>query len=177
MYSLRELSRSDLTEINRWRSDRELIDGLGAPFRYIDLAIDEKWYEGYLNGRANTVRCVVADEETTNSPLALVTLASIDWVSRVCELHIMVAPGCQGQGVGTYAVGAMLQHAFLDLGLRRIELSVLADNARARALYAKAGFAEEGVKRSARYKNGSYHDLCIMALLKEDWLNQRKDIK
>lgn len=177
MYSLRELSRSDLPEINRWRSDRELIDGLGAPFRYIDLSIDERWYEGYLNGRANTVRCVVVDEEATNSPLALVTLASIDWVSRVCELHIMVAPRCQGQGVGTYAVGTMLQHAFLDLGLRRIELSVLADNARARALYEKAGFTEEGVKKSARYKNGLYHDLCIMALLKEDWLNQRNDMK
>lgn len=174
MYSLRELSRLDLPEINKWRADRELIDGLGAPFRYIDLTIDERWYEGYLNGRANTVRCVVVDEEAANSPRALVTLAAIDWVNRVCELHIMVAPEWQGQGVGTYAVGAMLRHAFLDLGLRRVELSVLADNARARALYAKAGFVEEGIKRRARYKNGSYHDLRIMALLKKDWLGSIK---
>lgn len=177
MYALRELSRSDLPEINRWRADQGLIDGLGAPFRYIDLAIDERWYESYLNGRANSVRCVVVDEQETDSPLALITLAAVDWVSRVCELHIMVAPERQGQGVGTYAVGAMLRHAFLDLGLRRVELSVLAENARARALYAKAGFVEEGVKRSARYKNGSYHDLCIMALLKEDWLSNGGSIK
>ena len=174
MYALRELNRSDLQEINRWRADRELINCLGAPFRYIDLAIDERWYESYLNGRSNTVRCVVTDEQKTNSPLALVTLAAIDWVSGVCELHIMVAPEWQGRGVGTYAVGAMLRHAFLDLGLRRVELSVLSDNARARALYIKAGFVEEGVKRGARYKNGTYYDMCIMALLKEEWLDSFK---
>ena len=171
MYSLRELSRSDLPEINSWRANRDLIGGLGAPFRYIDLAIDERWYESYLSERANSVRCVVSDGKAADSPLALVTLAAIDWVSRVCELHIMVAPEWQGRGVGTYAVEAMLRHAFLDLGLRRVELSVLADNVRARALYAKVGFKEEGIKRDARYKNGSYHDLHIMALLKEDWRN------
>ena len=171
MYSLRELSKLDLTEINRWRANRGLIDGLGAPFRYIDLIIDERWYENYINERARSVRCVVTDEHEEKTPLALVTLAAIDWVSGVCELHIMVAPEWQGRGVGTYAVGAMVRHAFLDLGLRRIELSVLADNVRARSLYEKAGFVEEGVKRGARYKNGSYQDIYIMALLKEDWFS------
>ena len=49
MYKLRELSRKDLMEINRWRNNPELIKLLGAPFRYIDVQIDERWYENYLS--------------------------------------------------------------------------------------------------------------------------------
>lgn len=44
MYKLRELERKDLTIINSWRNDYELIEQLGAPFRYINLEVDQKWF-------------------------------------------------------------------------------------------------------------------------------------
>lgn len=45
MFHLRELERKDLPAINKWRNDPELIALLGAPFRYINLDVDIKWYE------------------------------------------------------------------------------------------------------------------------------------
>ena len=47
MYKLRELERKDLTTINVWRNDPELISYLGAAFRYINLDVDIKWFENY----------------------------------------------------------------------------------------------------------------------------------
>ena len=41
MYKLRELERKDLIIINSWRNDYELIEQLGAPFRYINLEVDQ----------------------------------------------------------------------------------------------------------------------------------------
>jgi len=38
--TLRELAREDIPAVNRWRQDRDLVDGLGAPARYITEEVD-----------------------------------------------------------------------------------------------------------------------------------------
>jgi putative acetyltransferase len=49
------------------------------------------------------------------------------------------------------------------LGLRRIELTVFADNAPAIALYRKSGFAEEGRSRAYAMRDGVLADALHMA--------------
>ena len=71
--------------------------------------------------------------------------------------------------MGTFAVTAMLKHAFFNLNLRRVELGVLENNAAARHLYEKVGFVQEGVKREANYKNGKYVNMIMMSILKEEF--------
>lgn len=170
MFELRELERADIPEINSWRRNPELISFLGAPYRFIGEEIDEKWFEHYLVSRSNTVRCAVVEYDNPERILGLVTLASIDWVNRSCTLHIMIGrTDNQGKGLGTFAVDGMLHHAFLDLNLRRVELNVLSNNERAIHLYNKLGFVVEGVRRSAVQKQGSYLDMVVMGLLKDEW--------
>ena len=78
----------------------------------------------------------------------------------------------RNRGIGTFAVSEMLKHGFGDMNLNRIELEVLASNSRAIHLYHKLGFSEEGLKRQAAYKEGSYVDVICMALLREEWMQQ-----
>ena len=59
MYRLRELERKDLLEIYNWRNDVAVINYLGAPFRYINLEVDEKWFDSYMCSRNNCVRCAI----------------------------------------------------------------------------------------------------------------------
>ena len=173
MLEVRELCRSDIDAINRWRTDRETIGFLAAPFRYINGEVDEAWFDAYMRSRGSCVRIVTVDAEEPDEPLCLTTLAGIDWVNRTAELHVMVAPGgARGRGVGTYSLGAALAHAFDDLGLNRVELDVLESNARARHLYEKLGFSYEGVRRQAVWKPGGYLDLMHMALLSEDFARE-----
>lgn len=63
----------------------------------------------------------------------------------------------------------MVEHAFYNLNLRRIQLDVLETNEVAKSLYRKIGFVEEGVKRKAVYKKGEYINEIIMALLREEY--------
>lgn len=44
----------------------------------------------------------------------------------------------------------MLEHAFSNMNLHRVELAVLEDNRRARALYEKVGFVEEGKETGSK---------------------------
>lgn len=170
MFKLRELKRSDIPEINLWRSDQELIGFLGAPFRYIDQEIDEKWFDSYLNNRSNTIRCAVVDDAEPNEILGMVALTNIDWVLRSGILHIMIGnSGNRNRGIGTFAVSEILKHAFNDMNLHRVELEVLVSNTRAIHLYEKIGFEREGIKKQAAFKNGNYVDVLCMAILKEKW--------
>lgn len=170
MYRLRELQRDDLPTVNEWRNNPDLIALLGAPYRYINCEVDDRWFDVYMNNRAKEVRCTVTDEN--GDVLGLISLTGIDSLNQTAELHIMLAPEHQNKGAGSFAVKEMLSHAFRNLNLRRIELSVLNDNARAKHVYEKLGFQIEGVKKQAVYKNGKFKDMAFYAILKDDWQNR-----
>ena len=76
----------------------------------------------------------------------------------------------RGKGIGTFAVTSIVNHAFFNLNLRRLQLEVLEYNQVAQKLYTKIGFVEEGRKRKAVFKDGQYVDELIMGLLRDDYL-------
>lgn len=169
MYKLRELEREDMPRINRWRNDPELISCLGAPYRFINEDVDSDWYEKYIHSRNNSVRCAIVDSEREEEVLGLISLMNINFVNRSGELHLMIGDtNNRGKGLGTYAVKAMIDHAFFNLNLRRIELGVLENNTPAIHLYEKCGFIHEGKKRESNYKNGKYISMLLMSILRKD---------
>ena len=99
--------------------------------------------------------------------LGLVTLAGIDHLRQSATLHIMIGSSKnRGRGMGTFAVLSMLRHAFYDLNLHRVELSVLATNEAAIGLYEKCGFSREGTRRQACYKQGKFVDMYEYGILR-----------
>lgn len=166
--ALRELVRSDLKILNRWRSDESTIASLGSAFRHIGAETDERWFENYLANRANNIRlaiCIPGQDE----PVGVVYLLGIDWIVRSGEFAIMIGDsGSRRKGVGADALRQLVRHAFDDLNLHRLHLTVLESNAGAIALYRNAGFVEEGRLRDAAFKQGKYHDLLQMSLVKDE---------
>jgi ribosomal protein S18 acetylase RimI-like enzyme len=69
----------------------------------------------------------------------------------------------RGQGLGRRLLDATIGAA-RDIGISRVELEVFASNAVAVALYRKAGFTQEGVKRGARILDAETDDIVCMAL-------------
>ena len=83
-----------------------------------------------MNNRNNTVRCSIVDSEDTI--IGLVSLTSINTINQSAIFHIMIGESNnQNKGAGSFAVKSMIQHAFNNLNLRRIELSVLSNKSRA----------------------------------------------
>jgi len=168
MITLREISRDDIPTINRWRRDPVVSDGVGAPHRFIGVDVDLKWFEEYLSRRGSEVRCAVCIAET-GQLVGMVSLTRIDYVHRNAEYNAMVGErASQNRGIGTEATRAMVRHGFFDLNLHRIYVSILRDNISSIRMCEKAGFREEGTIREGAYKNGRYHDLVLMGVLKSD---------
>lgn len=73
-----------------------------------------------------------------------------------------------GCGLGTEVTKGVLELAFNDVGLHRIDLRVLASNRRAVACYEKCGFAIEGREREAAKIDGQRYDDLIMGILRHE---------
>lgn len=93
-------------------------------------------------------------------------LSSIHHTYRSAELQIRIGPpDRRGQGLGREAIDLLLQYAFDDLNLHRVQLHVLATNTVAIRLYRDIGFVTEGTLRDAAYVGGAYVDIVVMSLL------------
>jgi ribosomal protein S18 acetylase RimI-like enzyme len=93
-----------------------------------------------------------------------------------CDIHRSKQPGFThtgrfGMGVRAdyrrRAIGRRLAEAALGkaivTGLTRVELEVFSSNAPAVHLYESLGFVKEGLKRNARYLDGAWDDMAMMA--------------
>jgi len=72
----------------------------------------------------------------------------------------------QRRGVGSALLAALLDIADNWLNLKRLHLTVLADNEPAIALYGRFGFVEEVTKRADIFRAGGFADSRIMARLR-----------
>ena len=86
--------------------------------------------------------------------------------SHAGQFGVAVHDAYVGRGAGTALLAAALDLADNWLNLKRVELSVYADNTRAIALYQRFGFEREGLQRAYSWRNGAYADSLTMARLR-----------
>jgi RimJ/RimL family protein N-acetyltransferase len=85
-------------------------------------------------------------------------------VRHVGELGITVRQSSWGLGVGRHMMEAMLDWA-RESGLRKVNLKVRWDNARAIALYESLGFVQEGRQARGYLFEGAFFDEICMGLV------------
>ena len=88
---------------------------------------------------------------------------------RSASIDIFVGGPFQGRGVGSEAVGLVVEHLLGERGHHRITIDPAADNAAAIAAYRKAGFRAVGVlRRAERDSDGAgWHDSLLMELVRD----------
>lgn len=86
--------------------------------------------------------------------------------AHIGEIAMGVADDFAGRGIGTAILSALLDVADNWRGLKRIELTVYAENEAAIRLYAAHGFEVEGRHVKAGFSEGGYHDVLTMARLR-----------
>jgi RimJ/RimL family protein N-acetyltransferase len=97
-----------------------------------------------------------------------VRLDAVDREAGVARFAIGIFRGDEwGKGYGTEATRLVLRHAFESLGLRRVELRVLASNERAIRSYEKCGFVRGGYERQQVLIAGEWHRDLRMAITDE----------
>jgi ribosomal-protein-alanine N-acetyltransferase len=96
-------------------------------------------------------------------------LFGIAWGSlRSASAGYWVAESCAGQGIVPFALAAACDHAFLVLGLHRVEVNIRPENTASLRVVEKLGFHEEGLRRRYLHIDGEWRDHRSFALTTED---------
>jgi RimJ/RimL family protein N-acetyltransferase len=128
----------------------------------------ERWLEDETNARdvfVFGIRPLNSDEL-----LGVTDINGILWTHGVGWLGIAIGdPANQGKGYGYDAMRLMLDFAFQELNLHRLQLTVFSYNRRASALYEKLGFQREGIYREFLHRDGQRYDMLLYGMLRREW--------
>lgn len=113
-----------------------------------------------IGGETTLVLVAEADGEVVGNVLVSVDRSSIS--SHMGTLSICIADGWRDVGMGGVLVRAALAWATVS-GLVKVALGVFPDNERAIAVYERAGFVREGLRRRQYRSGSSYRDEVLMA--------------
>jgi RimJ/RimL family protein N-acetyltransferase len=101
----------------------------------------------------------------SGEPIGEIGLVDISWPNRRAGLSILVLPRSRRSGVGHEAIELLVGWAQGELGLHRIELRTLPENAAMQRLAEKSGFVREGVLRDYAVERGHFVDNLVYARL------------
>ncbi|MHA1556892.1 MAG: GNAT family N-acetyltransferase [Candidatus Heimdallarchaeota archaeon] len=174
---LRSVELSDLDDIMKNWNTLKLREFLSTPIPH-SREEEEKWIRGtWEERRAGKGFQFAVDNKETKKFLGSVGLMGVDNVNRSAEVGIAIhAEENWGKGFGTDAMRVIIKVGFDYLNLHRIYLRVYDFNVRGIKSYTKIGFTEVGRHRQAHYVNGKYHDVVYMDLIRDEWLEKKKEL-
>ncbi len=103
------------------------------------------------------------------------SLMDIDRINRNAHIRIAIFESSNlGKGYGTESMEMLLDYAFGNINLHRVELSVYSFNERAIRSYENLGFRKEGIQREVLYYGYEYHDAINMSMLSREFRERQK---
>lgn len=123
--------------------------------------------EGNDEGRC-AHRVILANGEIAG----ICSLHGISAAHRYARLGYWLADSHVGRGVMSGALAQLLDYAFEDLALRRVELGCAPENLRSCRVAERLGFKLEGELRDAQFLNGRFWNMRCYGLLADEWKNR-----
>jgi ribosomal-protein-serine acetyltransferase len=92
-----------------------------------------------------------------------------DWNDRRTEIGYWLGASFQGKGLVVKSCRALVEYAFNELNLNRVEIRCGVENKKSRKIPEKLGFKEEGIVRQAEWLHDHFIDLVIYGMLASEW--------
>jgi RimJ/RimL family protein N-acetyltransferase len=161
-FILRQINEEDAKSISENLNDKDVVKYLSAnvPFpysledakKYIEAKKDDKFYKGI---------------EVDKKIVGMVSMTGKEWKK---SLGYWLGKKYWGQKIMTKAAAELIDEAFSNPELIRIEASVYPGNPASAKILLNLGFKEEGYNRKcAKRSDGKIVDARFFGLLREDW--------
>jgi RimJ/RimL family protein N-acetyltransferase len=163
---LRPVEESDLPHFVRWLPDPELNRWLEHMENPPTLEEEYEWW----HEKRSDPDCVLWAIEGAEGRLVGTIELRLTLRAERAELGVAIHDRTQwGKGLGTEAVRLVVDYAFEELNLNRVELTTDEENARAIRCYEKVGFEREGLLRQHRLLDGRFGNTVVMGILRGRW--------
>jgi ribosomal-protein-serine acetyltransferase len=156
LYAAIDRNRQHLREWLPWVTPEYDID---YAYRFVaDRIVEQE--------RRTALMCVIRYRGNIAGAIGLHT---IDAVNRATSIGYWLDAAQCGRGIMTRACRAVVECAFRDYGLHRVEIRCAIGNERSCAIPRRLGFIEEGVLREAGFLWGRWVDLRVFSALQPEW--------
>ena len=103
-----------------------------------------------------------------------VSINTINWSLKKCEIGYFLDEKFQGEGIMTRAVKGIIDIAFHEYKLQKVEIHAAVDNKKSRHIAERLSFMHEGTIRQAEWLYDHYVDHAVYGLMAEDWVGEDK---
>ena len=148
-----------------------------AHMHWNERADADRWFARALTRRAelSAIQCAVVIAATDDIPEAVIGAAMLFNFEKdmgLAEIGYLLSQAHWCKGHMIEALTGLIDVAFNQLGLRRLEATVDSRNVASNALLLKLGFTREGCLRQRWVSAGETPDVKMFGLLKADWLDR-----
>ncbi len=165
---LRPTTSDDLPYFQCWLSDPEVAQHLGSDLRFQPPTVEdeERWFTETSEDPDKTNWTI---ETKSSRILGSIDIRNISPTNNCAELGILIGDKHQwDKGYGTDAIRTLVRHAFEELRLHRVHLTVSEENKRGIKCYWKCGFIREGMLyENRKMPDGTYGNTVMMAVLNQ----------
>ncbi|KPU46380.1 spermidine N(1)-acetyltransferase [Oxobacter pfennigii] len=165
---IRRMEKEDIAAIHKWSNDVELKE-------LYDMVMDFKSYDELMDkfytrqDNENSVDFTIIEKDS-KKPVGRCLLTDIDYINKKCTCSVFIGDKeSRDKDYGAEAMSLLLKFAFEDLNVNRVGLWVFDYNKRAIKTYKSCGMKVEGIMREGVYRNGKYHDVYHMGILRSEY--------
>ena len=94
---------------------------------------------------------------------------NLNLTGKSTHMGYWLAKTAQGKGLMTKTCRALVDYAFNELELNRVQINCNVENIKSRAIPERLGFQMEGVHRQVEWLNEEFRDRAVYAMLKAEW--------
>lgn len=155
--ALYEAARESVAEVYPW-----------LPWCHAGYTSDDArtWIQSQIESFSNRREYSFLIEEDTGRFRGGCGLNQISDAHRLANLGYWVRTSAAGQGITPQAVRLLVEWAFANTSLERLEIVVAVGNLRSQRVAEKAGALREGVLRSRLHVHGQPHDAVMYSLIR-----------
>jgi len=148
----------------RWMNDPDVTRYLESRF-HTYTADDLVAYIAAMNAKADEHLFGIF-VRATGAHIGNIKLGPVNAIHGSADIGIIVGDKAEwGKGYATEAIAALAGYAFTTLGLRKLTAGCYASNGGSASAFRKAGFAQEGLRRSQRDLDGAREDEILLGLV------------
>ena len=164
---LRPFAEDDYLLINKWRNDHELQRMTGGLIKYVSLEMEHQ----KMMDNVRDLYLAICLNDGSHRMIGYISLNNIDHLNKTADAGgtVIGEKDCQDGFSMFEALKLLLDYAFLQLNMNRITASCLPDHFLAPYSLGAFGFEKEGRMHECIYKNGSYQDMDLYALLRKKY--------
>lgn len=173
---LRAIKKEDLPLLHKWSNDPEINYMLGG-WHFPSSEVDqEKWFNS-LSLTSNNQRFAIETEEL--GLIGMANLVDINWKDRNAFHGMLLGDkDMRGKGYGVDTILTINKYAFEELGLMRMNGSMISFNEASIGVYTKkCGWKVEGTKKNHYFRKNQWWDQIVVGITKDDYDEFLKNAK